>query len=435
MATKIHALHASTLIDGTGADPIDNAVLVVTDGVITAVGTETGVQVPGTAEHVDLHDATLIPGLIDCHTHLGGTQSSDFTQWVIEDDLQQAVESTVQMRELMVHGVTTIRDISRNGLRLKRAVNAGRLPGPRIVACGPGISRTGGHGDAHNLHCDLVQRSHPWALLADGPEEIRKTVRLLNRMGSDAVKIWATGGGMWDKELETDQHFDLDELRAVVREARMVGAPVLAHAESLAATKDCLRAGVATLEHGEELDEECIEMMRDQGVVHVPTLQLFLGPWFDHYPPPPREGLENYRGETMVEKEKNRVADNFNASRTAGVRIAVGSDSFSSETVPFGVSTLTEVRTMIETGMPPMDALVAATLNGARALRVDAVTGSLTVGKSADVLALGLNPLDTPKAYGKEHIVRVQRGTQVWVDRADDGAERPDGRDRHGEVV
>ncbi|MFB8348869.1 hypothetical protein [Streptomyces niveus] len=77
---------------------------------------------------------------MDCHTHLGGTQSSDFTQWVIEDDLQQAVESTVQMRELMVHGVTTIRDISRNGLRLKRAVNAGRLPGPRIVACGPGIS-------------------------------------------------------------------------------------------------------------------------------------------------------------------------------------------------------------------------------------------------------------------------------------------------------
>ena len=417
MSTKISALRAGTLIDGTGADPVEDAVVVIADGIVVDVGPASRVHVPAGAARVDLGEAVVVPGLVDCHTHLGGTSSADFTDWVIEDDRQQAVQSTIQMRALMEHGVTTIRDISRNGLRLKKAVNAGLMQGPRIVACGPGISRTGGHGDAHNLHCDMIQRSHPWAVLADGPEELRKTVRMLNRMGSDAVKIWATGGGMWEKELETDQHFDLDELRMVVREANMVNTPVLAHAESLAATKDCLRAGVATIEHGEELDDECRAMMVSQGVIHVPTLQLFLGPWFDHYPPPPREGLADYRGDTMVEKEKNRVADNFNASRAGGVTIAVGSDSFSSETVPFGKSTLSEIRTMIDVGMPPMDALVAATLNGARALRVDDVTGSLTVGKHADLLALTRDPLTDGNAWHQDSIVRVQRGEQVWIER------------------
>jgi imidazolonepropionase-like amidohydrolase len=300
---------------------------------------------------LDAGEQTVMPGIIDCHTHLGGTSSADYQTWVLEDDRQQAMLSTQQMRTLMTHGVTTIRDISRNGLKLKWLVSNGHLDGPRIVACGPGLSRTGGHGDAHNLPCDMIQRSHPWGMLADGPEELRKAVRLLNRMGADAVKIWATGGGMWDKELETDQHYDLDELTMVVREAAMVNMPVLAHAESLAAAKDCLRAGVATLEHGEELDDECRDMMCDRGVIHVPTLQLLLGPWFDAYPPPPREGLESYRGQTLVEKEKNRVADNFAASVKAGITIAVGSDSFSTTLVPYGKTSLGEVHLLAQNGL------------------------------------------------------------------------------------
>ncbi|HEY1968007.1 MAG TPA: amidohydrolase family protein [Pseudonocardia sp.] len=415
MATEIVALHAGQLIDGTGADPIEHGVLIVADGVIRAVGRRGRVTVPAGARRVELDDGTLLPGLIDCHTHLGGTASVDFAQWVIEDDRRQAIESTVQMRALMDHGVTTIRDISRNGLQLKAAVNAGSLPGPRIVACGPGLSRTGGHGDAHTLPADLVGRSHPWAMIADGPEQLRQAVRTLNRMGADAIKVWATGGGMWDKELETDQHYDLDELRMVVREAAMVGAPVLAHAESLAATKDCLRAGVATVEHGEELDDECLRMMVVRGVVLVPTLYLLLGPWFEQYPPPPRAGLADYRGETMVEKERNRITDNYTAARQAGVIIATGSDSFSSQHLPFGASLLAELRTMIEVGTPPMDALVAGTANAAKALRVAGVTGTLTEGKSADLLVLGADPLGDPEAYRRENIRHVQRGPQVWT--------------------
>lgn len=406
-------IHAGRLVDGRGG-VIEDAAMLVADGRIQAVGPRATVAVPRDAAVIDASEHTLMPGLIDCHTHLGGASSADYSTWVIEDDLRQAILSTTQMRDLMNYGVTSVRDISRNGLRLKWAVNNGHMHGPRIIACGPGLSRTGGHGDAHNLACDLVQRSHPWGMLADGPEELRKAVRTLSRMGSDAIKIWATGGGMWDKELETDQHYDLDELRSIVREANHLKIPVLAHAESLNAAKDCLRAGVATIEHGEELDDECRQMMVDQGVVHVPTLQLFLGPWFDAYPPPPRIGLENYRGDTMVEKEKNRVTDNFNASRDAGVVIAVGSDSFSSVEVPYGISTIAEIHTMVSAGMPAGDALQAATYNGAVALRIESETGSLEVGKAADFLIVDGDPLTDISHLCREHLLHVQRGTQVW---------------------
>jgi imidazolonepropionase-like amidohydrolase len=412
----------ATLIDGTGADPIDRAVLVATDGVISAVGPAATNRIPDGASVVELDGLTAMPGIVDCHVHLGGATDANYGNWVIESDTRQAIKSTRQMNTLMQHGITSIRDISRNGLQLKWVVNQGAIDGPRIVACGPGLSRTGGHGDAYHLPCCMVQSSHPWAMLADGGEELRKAVRTLIRMGSDAIKIWATGGGMWDKELETDQHYDLDELKMVVREAAMCNLPVLAHCESLAASKDALRAGVWTMEHGEELDEECLKMMVDRGVIQVPTLQLLLGPWFDEYPPPPREGLERYRGDTMVEKEKNRITDNFNAARAAGVRMAVGSDSFSDETMPYGESTLLEVHKMVGAGMPSMEALTAATLNGAKALRIDNQTGSLEVGKACDLTAWDGDPLSDVNVLARENLRLATRGQQVWVDHIDAAA-------------
>lgn len=402
-----------TLVDGTGAEAREHAHVVVADGRIQELGSTRPSPEPGDRV-VECGGRVLMPGLVDCHTHLGGTHSADYGKWVLEDDRQQAILSTVQLRELMAHGVTSIRDISRNGIHLKWAIKQGVLAGPDVVACGPGLSRTGGHGDAWHLPVEMVQVSHPWGLLADGPEELRKAVRSLNRMGADAVKVWATGGGMWENEPETDQHYTLEELQMIVREGRLSNLPVLAHAESLAASKDAIRAGVWTVEHGEELDDECRAMMKDQGIAHVPTLQLFLGPWFDSYDPPPREGLENYPGDTMVQKEKYRVTQNFLASVEQGVTIAVGSDSFSSVEVPFGYSTIEEVRTMVRVGMPILAAIRAATLNGADVLRIGDRTGSIEPGKDADLIVVDAGILDDFETFARERISFIMKKGAVW---------------------
>jgi imidazolonepropionase-like amidohydrolase len=407
----------ATVIDGTGRDPESNRSILIRGRKIVSIASSGATGADPDAIVVDVEGRTVLPGLIDCHTHLGGTATTDYGQWVIEDDRRQAIVSTIQLRELMQHGITAIRDISRNGIRLKWAVNQGLMPGPHIVSCGPGLTRTGGHGDAWHLPVEMVQESHPWGLLADGPEELRKAVRTLNRMGSDSVKVWATGGGMWENEPETDQHYTMEELEMIVREATLSNLPVLAHAESLAASKDAIRAGVWTIEHGEDLDDECRALMIEKGITHVPTLQLFLGPWFDSYEPAIRPGLEAYPGATLVDKEKARVTENFMKSVEAGVPIAVGSDSFSSVEVPFGESTLEEMRTMARVGMPVLDVIRAATLNGAQVLRIDDRTGSVEVGKDADLIVFDAQ-LDTGLDEGltRDHLLLSMRRGAVWKD-------------------
>jgi imidazolonepropionase-like amidohydrolase len=164
--------------------------------------------------------------------------------------------------------------------------------------------------------------------------------------------------------------------------------------------------------------------MVELGIFHVPTLQLFIGPWFDSYEPPPRAGLEKLPGATMVEKEKYRVTQNFLASMNAGVTIAVGSDSFSSVEVPFGYSALEEVRSMVRVGMPALEALKAGTLNGARTLRIDSVTGSVEVGKRADLLVFEADLVADMAGLSRENLRFTMHAGEVWKDVLPDAAAR-----------
>lgn len=397
----------ATIIDGTGREPFVDTNLIIEDGKIKEI-TADAIDADDESEVIDGKGKYVIPGMIDCHVHYGGTESPHAKDWVMESDIQQAMVSTTQCMKSMYHGFTTVRDISANGIYLRNMINAGLINGPRIVACGRGLSRTGGHGDCYEVPIEIVKRSHPWAVLADGKEEVRKAVRMLLREGSDCIKVWATGGGLWAWERETDQHYSYEELCVMVEEANYYGVPVCSHAESAEGALASAKAGVASIEHGEELTQECLEIMKEKDITLVPTIGLF-PEWLAEYDPPIRKAQDDYEGKTLRERELNRIMANFKAARDMGIRIAVGADSFCSTLTPYGEYTLKEIYTMVDAGMTNMEAIVAATKNGSELLRVDDIVGTIEEGKSADLVILTENPLTDIKNICKDNMEAIMK--------------------------
>lgn len=258
------------------------------------------------------------------------------------------------------------------------------------------------------LPLDYVWDSHPWALCVDGREDLRKAVRTIARSNPDMIKIWATGGGLWTLERKTDQHYSFEEIQIVVEEANYLGLPVRAHAESLEGAKDCIEAGVYSIEHGQELDEECLQMMKEKDITFVPTMQFFYE-WFTEYEPPYRPILDQYPGETIAEKELNRTIANFKAAKDAGIRIVIGSDSFCSQLTPYGEYSLKEIHAVNKAGLTPMETIVAATKDGANMLKMEKATGTLEEGKLADLIVLTKNPLDNIEYINRENMSIIMK--------------------------
>jgi imidazolonepropionase-like amidohydrolase len=415
------AITGATLIDGRGGDPLERAVVVVEDAVILAAGAESEVPVDRMAKVLDADGATLMPGIIDAHCHLGGASYPDEDRWVLEDDRYQAIASVAQAREMLRHGVTSARDISVNGTRLRIAIDRGLISGPRIVPCWRGLSRRGGHGDARGVPPEMVRRSHPWGLVADGPGEVRAAVREVVKQGGQCVKVWASGGGLHENEPEDVQHYSLEELRVIVEEANYARVPVAAHCECASAARDAAEAGVWSIEHGEDLDDETIAIMARKGISLNPTLMLltqwleqssvFGGPYGKPYipgvPDPPDDPGEIRR------LHHERLSANLMAAKTAGVRIGVGSDSYCTDLTPFGLQTLNEVYALARAGMSEMDAIVAATRSGAEILKIEQLTGTVEPGKAADLLVLAANPLADITKLAREDIVLIMKDGQA----------------------
>ncbi|CAM2962264.1 amidohydrolase family protein [Hathewaya histolytica] len=373
--------------------PIENSLLMVNGDEIAYVGEMENINIPEDYDTIDTTGMTVIPGLIDTHVHFGGALNASDLSWILEHVIQKSIVAVAQAETCLNHGFTTTGDISRNGTYLRNMINEGIVKGPRIVTCGLGLSRTCGHGDTHGLPLDYVQKSHPWAICADGREELRKVVRSILRTEPDAIKIWATGGGVWRLDDKRHQHYSYEEIEVVVEEANYVGLPVRAHCESLEGARACIKAGVHSIEHGQELDEECLNMMVQKDISLVPTMKFFYE-WFTEYEPPYRSILDIFPGETLAEKELNRTIANFQAAKDTGVRIAVGSDSFCSKLTPYGEYSLKEMYAVHDAGLSPMETIVAATKSGAEVLKVDDITGTLEKGKKADVVVLTKNPLE-----------------------------------------
>jgi imidazolonepropionase-like amidohydrolase len=429
-----YALMGVTVVDGLGNEPIERQAVSVEHGDIVAVEAMAVYRRRAGVQEIDCSGLYVLPGLIDAHVHLAGGRAGIEDQELgvlMEPKLTRAIRSVAEAQALLKRGFTSVRDISWNGLYLKRVIREGSLAGPRVIACGPGLCRTGGHGDAFQYELDYVVRNHFWAILADGPDEIRKAVRTLLREGADQIKVWASGGDNWANDRNRDQHYTREELRVAVAEAHMQkGTMVCSHAENLQSARDSVEAGADTIEHGEDLDEELCERMAEKGVILVPTLELLVT-WFTEFAPTADAPIEHVRPQVFLHRDVDevpdaaagaryarQVVDNFRMAKEKGVKIALGSDTVFTPLTPYGEYSAREFKALVRYGgMTTLEAVEAATHTAAEALGMAHRLGSVEPGKAGDRLVLTKDPSSDPEVlYDAANIRWVIAGGRLAVE-------------------
>jgi imidazolonepropionase-like amidohydrolase len=386
-ATPI-VIKAGALIDGTGSAPIKNAVIVVENGRITALGA--GLPIPRNAEVIDLSTRTVLPGFIDAHVHLIGRHIGEGKNWedaVVRDlPAEAAIRGVRNARLTLDAGFTTVRNVGANffaDIALRNMIQEGVVPGPRILAGGHSLGITGGHCDTNGYRPGILEPG-PGDGVADGVDEIIKEVRLQVKRGADVIKFCATGGVLSEGDAVGVQQYTAEEMEALVEEAHLTGRKVAAHAHGNAGIKVAVRAGVDSIEHGSELDEEAIGLFKSHGTFLVPTL---MAQW----------AVEKQADEGILDGERAakaryiapRARASFRKAVAAGVRIALGSDA---GVFPHGTQGR-EFVLMVDNGMTPMQALVAGTGAAAELLGLADQIGTLAVGKVADIVAVAGDPL------------------------------------------
>lgn len=423
MGTMNYVLTDCKLIDCANGkcEVKENMSIQVEDGKITKIGEGTSwLKAPYTLRSSG--GCYIMPGLIDCHVHYGGVYESSDKDWVCENDLEQAMRALEQCHQSLRHGFTTVRDISRYGIHLRNVINQGFVQGPEIVPCGRGLTRSGGHADSIHFPQEFVKEHHPWGIIADGEDEVRKACRLVLREGSRCIKLWASGGGINDWEKETDTHYTPAEIRVMVEEAKEFKVPVAAHCENKDSIRKCIEAGVNSIEHGEEFDEELKEWYlnykkeqeklpaeeRNPEITLVPTIGLYID-WYEQFDPPKERDLTGCVGETLGAKEIDRIQKSFRRAKECGIRIAVGADSFCSKLTPYGMYTHNEMYELVKAGMTVEEVLLAATINGAKCLGLEERKGTIEEGKDADFLFLKKNPLENVYNICRENIYAIYK--------------------------
>jgi imidazolonepropionase-like amidohydrolase len=387
----------ATIIDGTGAAPIENGVLDVTpDGLIGFVGTAADAPPPVVGTEVrDLAGWTLLPGFIDCHVHLGFSLADGPFHGVQNDPALVVLESAARIRATLDAGVTTARDLGGLTLGFREAIDRGLIPGPRLKLAVRVISHTAGHGDMH-LHGGSVVHTLPTAMeLADTVDEVRKATRRVLRDGADLVKICTTGGMGSRHDHPDDEGLRVDEVRAIVDELdRHGGKPIAAHAQGRKGILTALRGGVASIEHGYGIDDEGLDLMEERGTFLVPTLSTVFA--ID------KASMQPYHYAKKVQWSEI-TKENIGNAIARGAKIALGTDA--------GVCThgenLRELDYLVQLGMSPMDAIVAGTRRGAELLGIADQVGTLRPGMVADLVATDVDPLQEIKALGDPANIRL----------------------------
>jgi imidazolonepropionase-like amidohydrolase len=378
------AIRCGTLIDGTGADPVRGATVVFDGNTISAVVREG--SVPRDAQVIDAEHLTIMPGMIDCHVHLGSST------WGLQERLLMPFSLIVahalnHARITLESGFTSVRDASGTPRGVKMALDQGLYPGPRVrIAVSP-LSQTGGHGDSVMPNGASIRAvSELPNTVVDGVEGVRRAAREVLRAGADQIKVHTSGGVMSPNDEPGATGFSPDEIAAIVYEARAAGKTVMAHAQATQGIKNAVLGGINSIEHGIFLDEEVVDEMKRRGTWFVPTLVAPL--WIVRRAEKDPSSVPPY----ALRKAREVLAAHQASFRLAverGVRIAMGTDT---GVGPHG-SNAEELERMVEGGMTPMQAIVATTRSAAECSRIAHLTGTLEVGKRADVLGVEGDPL------------------------------------------
>jgi imidazolonepropionase-like amidohydrolase len=414
-----YAVRGASLIDGLGGAPIAAATVLVHDGKLVAVGRSEDVSIPSDVAVYDLAGKTLMPGLIDGHVHLrsyAGTGHQDVHLWnVLTFIEEQTLHAAANAIKALESGVTTVRDMAggRVEISVKHVMDAGILPGARVVASGF-VGMTAGHGDMF-VPPAIEQRMWP---PVDGVDACRKLIRQYARDGADLIKICTSGGVLSLGDKSEWRNYTMEETQAIVDEAHALGKPVAAHAHTRAGIEQALVAGVDTLEHGTHLDDELIEMMLERRTWLCPTLSI--GEYLlDHGVERgvPTESLAKARETDVARQESMRKA------YQAGVRIFMGTDSCN--TMAFGGHARELELMHRRIGMTVMETIIAATASAAGALGIGDLTGTIACGKSADLLVVDGDPLaDIAILQDRDRLLGVFRDGRLLIDR---GLPQPSG--------
>ncbi|MGB6308480.1 MAG: amidohydrolase family protein [Steroidobacteraceae bacterium] len=393
---------ADRMIDVLAGSVVEHPQITIVDGRIAAVATR-GSAVPEGARRIDLPGMTLLPGLIDMHTHLtadpdyGGYRGLEFT------DNFWTVVGVANAKKTLEAGFTTVRNVGSDNyddVAIKQGIEQGIVPGPRIVPATYAIGATGGHCDSTEFPPSITV---PSPQIANGPEELRAMVRKLRKYGAEVIKFCGTGGVFSKTDSVGAQQYDLTEMKAIVDEAHMLGLKVAVHAHGTSGIKDAIRAGVDTIEHASLADAEAFALAKQHGT------------WFDmdiyNDDYILAEGTKNGTFKESLEKERViglKQRQTFQAAVKAGVKMLFGTDA---GVYPNG-NNARQFATMVKWGMTPMQAIQAATASAAEALGRTGDVGAIAAGRYGDLIAVEGDPLADVTRL--QSVAFVMKGGEVF---------------------
>ncbi|MGA9542370.1 MAG: amidohydrolase family protein [Candidatus Sulfotelmatobacter sp.] len=394
-------IHAGHVLDVKTGKLLSDQTIVIEDGKIVSVGGSADAKASGDAVRIDLPNATILPGLIDAHTHLTMDPKFGYEELGVSIP-RQTLTGAKNARITLEAGFTTVRNVGAAGygdVALRDAINAGDVPGPRMLVSGPPLSITGGHADNNLLPFEYHATSDG---VADGVDGVRHMVRQNIKYGADLIKFMASGGVLSKGDNPQASQYTLEEMKAIVDESHRLGRKVAAHAHGAQAILWASEAGVDSIEHGSYIDDADIAEMKKNGTYLVPT--LYLGDWFmenaerNHVP-----DFLLIKAKAVMPAARKNIAHAF----ASGVKVAFGTDA---AVYPHGLNAH-EFAVMVKLGLTPLQAIQAATINAADLLGWPGKVGCLDPGAWADIVAVDGDPLKDVTIL--EHVKFVMKGGEV----------------------